>query len=73
MSFANWFNCHFAICARGFGDSGPRIGEAFQKLVEPSIEILLQGGKLIFFGNGDIAADAQHLATELVVRFKTSP
>ena len=27
------------------------------------------GGKLLIFGNGGSAADAQHLATELVVRF----
>ena len=29
------------------------------------------GGKILFFGNGGSAADAQHLATELTVRFKT--
>jgi D-sedoheptulose 7-phosphate isomerase len=28
------------------------------------------GGKLLFFGNGGSAADAQHLATELTVRYK---
>src|SRR5258708_5676680 len=29
------------------------------------------GGKLVFFGNGGSAADAQHLAAELVVRLRT--
>ncbi len=29
-----------------------------------------QGGKLLFFGNGGSAADAQHIAAELVVRYK---
>lgn len=29
------------------------------------------GGKLIFFGNGGSAADAQHIATELTVRYVT--
>ncbi len=29
------------------------------------------GGKLMFFGNGGSAADAQHIAAELVVRYKT--
>jgi D-sedoheptulose 7-phosphate isomerase len=29
------------------------------------------GGKILFFGNGGSAADAQHLATELTVRYKT--
>lgn len=28
------------------------------------------GGKLLFFGNGGSAADAQHIAAELVVRYK---
>jgi D-sedoheptulose 7-phosphate isomerase len=31
-----------------------------------------QGGKLLFFGNGGSAADAQHLAAELVVRYTAS-
>ncbi len=31
---------------------------------------LTGGGKLLFFGNGGSAADAQHLATELTVRFE---
>lgn len=29
-----------------------------------------KGGKLVFFGNGGSASDAQHLATEMVCRFK---
>jgi len=33
-----------------------------------SAEALAAGGKLVFFGNGGSAADAQHLAAELVVR-----
>jgi D-sedoheptulose 7-phosphate isomerase len=35
---------------------------------EKSAACLLAGGKLVFFGNGGSAADAQHLAAELVVR-----
>jgi D-sedoheptulose 7-phosphate isomerase len=31
---------------------------------------LRQGGKLLFFGNGGSAADAQHIVAELVVRYK---
>jgi D-sedoheptulose 7-phosphate isomerase len=36
------------------------------------IAALQQGGKLLFCGNGGSAADAQHLAAELVVRFRGS-
>jgi len=42
----------------------------FVRLVEASIASIKCGGKLLFFGNGGSAADAQHLATELVVRYK---
>jgi phosphoheptose isomerase len=34
------------------------------------VESLRQGGKLLAFGNGGSAADAQHLAAELVGRFQ---
>ena len=34
------------------------------------IQTLETGGKIIFFGNGGSAADSQHLAAELVGRFK---
>ena len=34
------------------------------------ISVLENKGKIIFFGNGGSAADAQHLAAELVGRFK---
>jgi D-sedoheptulose 7-phosphate isomerase len=36
-----------------------------------SAEAIRRGGKLVFFGNGGSAADAQHLAAELVVRLRT--
>lgn len=40
-------------------------------LAQRSAEALLHGNKLVFFGNGGSAADAQHLAAELVVRLRT--
>ena len=42
----------------------------FEKLVEVCINSIKKGNKIIFFGNGGSAADAQHIATELVVRYK---
>jgi D-sedoheptulose 7-phosphate isomerase len=35
------------------------------------IKSLMQGGKILIFGNGGSAADAQHIAAELVGRYKT--
>ncbi len=44
--------------------------EAFEQLLEISVNSLKNGGKLMFFGNGGSAADSQHLATELSIRYK---
>ncbi len=44
--------------------------DPFQKLLAHCVKSIQQGGKIIFFGNGGSAADAQHLATELVVRYR---
>ena len=41
----------------------------FIELVECCKNSIEVGGKLIFFGNGGSAADAQHLSTELTVKF----
>jgi D-sedoheptulose 7-phosphate isomerase len=38
---------------------------------EKSAAALRSGGKIVFFGNGGSAADALHLAAELVVRLRT--
>jgi D-sedoheptulose 7-phosphate isomerase len=42
---------------------------AFAGLVGACVASLRAGGKLMLFGNGGSAADAQHLATELTVRY----
>jgi D-sedoheptulose 7-phosphate isomerase len=44
----------------------------FARLVSTCAEALRGGHKILFFGNGGSAADAQHLATELVVRYRTN-
>ncbi|HTT47913.1 MAG TPA: SIS domain-containing protein [Pseudolabrys sp.] len=44
---------------------------AFASLVGACVESIRGGGKLLFFGNGGSAGDAQHLATELTVRYKS--
>jgi D-sedoheptulose 7-phosphate isomerase len=50
----------------------------FLELAHPFTQILdiweqavRGGGKLLLFGNGGSAADAQHIAAELVIRYKT--
>ena len=41
----------------------------FARLVAAAVAAIRGGGKLLFFGNGGSASDAQHLATELTVRY----
>jgi len=44
--------------------------ENIEKAAQAIITSLLNGGKLFIFGNGGSAADSQHIAAELVGRFK---
>ena len=46
------------------------VAEPFERLLAACTGSLRAGGKILFFGNGGSAADAQHLATELAVRYK---
>ena len=45
--------------------------ERIGQFAEKSAAALRSGGKIVFFGNGGSAADALHLAAELVVRLRT--
>ena len=42
----------------------------FIRLYEVCLNAVQRGNKILFFGNGGSAADSQHLATELTVRYK---
>jgi D-sedoheptulose 7-phosphate isomerase len=60
------FDEHAAVCAA----THAALRAPFAKLVEIAAGTVRGGGKLLFFGNGGSAADCQHLATELTVRYK---
>src|SRR5277367_1479546 len=57
-----------ALVKQSFSDG--LIGRIAQ-FAEKSAAVLRGGGKIVFFGNGGSAADALHLAAELVVRLHT--
>jgi len=46
--------------------------QPFEALLACCLKAVRGGGKILFFGNGGSAADAQHLATELTVRYKSN-
>ena len=64
--FTNELNEH-QVVARATQEA---LRAAFCQLVEQAEISVRSGGKLLFFGNGGSAADAQHLATELTVRYR---
>lgn len=63
--FRDGFARHLAVAQA----SEAKLAEPFVRLVNAGHECIAGGGKILFFGNGGSAADAQHLATELAVRF----
>jgi len=56
---------HLAVAAA----TRVRLLEPFARLVAMAETALNGGGKLIFFGNGGSAADAQNIATEFTIRY----
>ena len=58
----------------GLASAATRVADELSGVIEQIAELtaatLERGGKLLFCGNGGSAADAQHLATEYVVRFR---
>jgi D-sedoheptulose 7-phosphate isomerase len=62
--FANELDEHAAVLQATRG-----LAEPFAKLVGAAATAIRGGGKILLFGNGGSAADAQHLATELTVRY----
>ena len=61
--------------ARGFDDhlqvaeASRELESSFCSVLDVWLEAVRAGRKLLFFGNGGSAADAQHFAAEMVVRF----
>lgn len=68
----NWLDTQFAEHASVQSATRLECGAALLATVEACAASIAQGGKILFCGNGGSAADAQHLATELTIRYKTN-
>jgi len=71
MDLTAFFKSEFAEHQDVARKSEAALSAAFAGLVGACVKSIRGGGKLMFFGNGGSAADAQHLATELTVRYKS--
>lgn len=63
--FQKVFQDHIKVAS----DTAQRLEMPLMALVEACAQSVKAGGKIMFFGNGGSAADAQHIATELSVRY----
>ncbi|MBX6366427.1 MAG: D-sedoheptulose 7-phosphate isomerase [Rhodospirillales bacterium] len=69
MNIAELYRAEFAEHEAVLKATAAACEAPFRRLVEAAVAAVRGGGKLLFFGNGGSAGDAQHLATELSVRY----
>jgi D-sedoheptulose 7-phosphate isomerase len=70
MDLAAFFKSEFAEHHDVARKTEGALGAAFAGLVGACVTSIRGGGKLMLFGNGGSAADAQHVAAELIGRFQ---
>lgn len=70
LDVEQFFKAEFDEHARVVEETRAAVAEPFARLLAHAARAVRDGNKILFFGNGGSAADAQHLATELVVRYK---
>ena len=70
FDLAGFFESEFDEHSSVVAGTREALAAPFRSLVAACRESLARGGKLLWFGNGGSAADAQHLAAELSVRYK---
>lgn len=69
MAEIDLFNSEFDDHAAVVAETRRALRDPFTRLLQHCIRAVQADGKIVFFGNGGSAADAQHLATELSVRY----
>jgi D-sedoheptulose 7-phosphate isomerase len=70
LDLTAFFKAEFAEHHEVARRSEAALSGIFAEMVRACAQSVRGGGKLLFFGNGGSAADAQHLATELTIRYK---
>ena len=69
MDVNAFFEAEFTVHRQTAADAQAALADAFAGVLAACAAALRDGGKILFLGNGGSAADAQHLATELTVRY----
>ncbi len=71
MDLDKFFNAEFDAHQAATAATRESLSAPFSRLVGICAKAVGAGNKLVFFGNGGSAADCQHLATELTIRYVT--
>ena len=69
LDLDRFFDAELAEHADVMAATRAQLAAPFGRLVACGVEAIRGDGKILFFGNGGSAADAQHLATELTIRY----
>jgi D-sedoheptulose 7-phosphate isomerase len=64
-----FFEAEFAEHQSVAAATAAALAAPFSRLVDCGVQAIRGGGKVLLFGNGGSAGDAQHLATELTIRY----
>jgi len=70
MSQSDLVRDHLNALSELVGVVTESMSDDIERMAEETVDVLRQGGRIFFCGNGGSAADAQHLAAEYVVRFR---
>lgn len=69
MNLGTFFQSEFDEHLKVAAEARDTLAASFVALTERCVAAVRNGGKIMFFGNGGSAADAQHLATEFTIRY----
>ena len=69
MDLTAYMNAEINAHEAAFAATRDAVQADLSSLIAACAGAIRSGGKIVFFGNGGSAADAQHLATELTVRY----
>ncbi|MEE8351950.1 MAG: SIS domain-containing protein [Rhodospirillales bacterium] len=71
MNIKNFYNAEIDAHQAAADATREALFEPFSRLASICVDAISAGNKLVFFGNGGSAADCQHIATELTIRYVT--
>ena len=70
FNFSQFYTAEFEEHLQVAERTQKEVHQPLKDLLSICTQCIQKGGKILFFGNGGSAGDAQHLATELVVRYR---